>query len=175
MCELLGYQLHIYDSFQGVEPVDSATRAGGYDFSFEYRSPESVLQTHLVAYGRPAVCTIHPGWFADTLAVAPVSGPVRLVYIDCDLAKGTRETLMGVLPSLTRDGWVFSQDFHIDPIRAYLTDPVSWQALGVAAPSIRRAGPCLAAMRWENQATAAHVRSDTHSVEGDRQNVRTVH
>jgi O-methyltransferase len=162
-CELLGYELHIYDSFQGVEPVDAITRRGGYDFSFEYSSPQSVLRRNLAEYGRPTVCTIHPGWFADTLAIDGVKSPVRLAYIDCDLAKGTQETLRGVLPSLTSDGWVFSQDFHIDPIRAYLTDPASWDALGVAAPSIQRAGPCLAAMRWRHQAAATAQTKPDHA------------
>ena len=147
MCAMLGYELHIFDSFQGVEPRAATDRTTDYDFSFEYSSPESVLRRNLDEYGCPAVCRIHKGWFADTLGQHPLTQPVRLAYIDCDIAKGTREVLGGVLPAMAPDGWIFSQDFAISPVRAYLTDPASWRALGVPMPSIREFGPCLAGIR----------------------------
>jgi O-methyltransferase len=146
--ELLGYRLEIFDSFEGVEPRDPAHPRDGYDFSFEYSSPESVLRRHLDQYGRPQVCSIHKGWFADTLARRPLRRSVRLGYIDCDADKGTREALAGIVPALAADGWIFSQDFHIAPVRAFLNNPVSWRALGVDMPAIRSVGPCLAAIRF---------------------------
>ena len=150
IAELLGYRLEIFDSFQGVEPRAPGDASGDYDFSFEYSSPESVLRRHLEDYGQPGVCGIHRGWFADTLAQRPLRGPVRLGYIDCDVAKGTREALVGIVPALAPDGWIFSQDFHIAPVRGFLNDPASWRALGVTMPAIRAVGPCLAAIRFEH-------------------------
>lgn len=43
---------------------------------------------------------------------------VNVVYIDCDLAKGTQEVLDSVLPRLR--GVVFSQDYGIGPVRELL-------------------------------------------------------
>ncbi len=147
LCRMLGYRLEVYDSFQGVEPRAPGDTSTSYDFSGEYSMPESVLRGNLERYGEPQVCSIHPGWFADTLASRPPAKPVRLVYIDCDLAKGTREALTGVVPALASDGWIFSQDFQIEPVRSYLCDKSTWRELGVAPSSIRRLGPCLAAIR----------------------------
>ena len=72
----------------------------------------------------------HQGWFSDTLARKPLIGPVRVVYIDCDVAKGTSEVLTGVVAQLVPDARVFSQDFRIEPVRALLQDPRTWERFG---------------------------------------------
>jgi hypothetical protein len=71
ICKMLGYRLCIYDSFEGVEPLSQEEKKDSYDFSGEYASPESVLRKNLTRFGEPNVCSIHKGWFADTLAICP--------------------------------------------------------------------------------------------------------
>ncbi len=124
--------------------MSAADRARSFDFSGSFRASADVLQRNLARFGEPDVCAIHPGWFADTLAHTPVPAPVKLAYIDCDLAKGTIEVLRGVLPSLAEDGTVFSQDCHIPCVFDVLSDAATWTALGQPAPRIERLGPQLA-------------------------------
>jgi hypothetical protein len=57
--------------------------------------------------------------------------PIRVVYIDCDLAKGTREVLNGVAPYLTEDALIFSQDYHIAAVRKLFADRSTWRSLGL--------------------------------------------
>jgi O-methyltransferase len=133
-CSLMGFDLHIYDSFQGVEPLSDDEKRGSYDFSGEYSASESVLKAHLIRYGEPRVCSIHPGWFSESLAARPVSYPVRAVYIDCDVAKGTQEALKGLVPCLVADGFIFSQDYHIPPVRRLLNDMTTWRPFGRGEP-----------------------------------------
>ena len=148
LCNLLGYELHIYDSFAGVEDRSTEDGNSGYDFSGEYAAPEGVLWRNLSQYGEAGICTVHPGWFSDTLARGPVPYPVRVAFIDCDLAKGTYEVLLGIVPSLVQDGWIFSQDFHIPPVKAMLSAPATWQRLGKPQPTLTRLGGCLASLRF---------------------------
>lgn len=148
VCKMLGYKLHIYDSFEGVEEMTSEEKQKSYDFSGEYAAPESVLRSNLIRYGEIGVCSIHKGWFGETLAVAPVAAPVRVAYIDCDLAKGTDEVLIGVMPSLVDDGLIFSQDFHIKAVRGLLHDPNTWKQFGRGNPSITRLCGNLASLRF---------------------------
>lgn len=149
VCKILGYRLHIYDSFEGVEEVPAEEREqAGYDFSGEYAAPESVLRSNLIRYGEVGVCSIHKGWFAETLTVTSVSTPVRVVFIDCDLAKGTSEVLTGVMSRLVDDGWIFSQDFHIKPVRELLRDPNTWKQFNRGNPSITRLCGNLASLRF---------------------------
>ena len=148
ICRMLGYRFCVYDSFAGVEEMQSAEKANNYDFSGEYAAPESVLRDNLARYGEIDICTTHKGWFIDTLATGPVPYRVRLAYIDCDLAKGTKEALTGIVPALADDGWIFSQDFHIKPIQRLLSDPATWGRFGKGVPTIRRLGHQLVSLRF---------------------------
>jgi glycosyltransferase involved in cell wall biosynthesis len=148
ICAALGYRLCIYDSFEGVEAMSAEDKAGTYDFSGHYAASEEVVRGNLSQYGELGICSLHKGWFADTLANARSPHPVRVAYIDCDLAKGTKEALAGIVPSLTSDGWIFSQDFHIDPVVELLSDKSTWLAIGRNSPTICRLGERIASIRF---------------------------
>ena len=147
VCRLLGYRLHVYDSFEGVEAITAEEGESAYDFTGEYAAAEEAVHANVRRFGALEVCETHRGWFADTLAVTPPPGPVRVAYIDCDLAKGTREALEGVVPRLTEDGWVFTQDFHIAPVRELLQDAGTWARLEQSPPTIEPMCHHLAALR----------------------------
>jgi O-methyltransferase len=157
ICKSLGYRLHIYDSFEGVEPVPRKdAKNGEHDFSGEYAAPEAMLQRNLARYGEGSVCAIHKGWFADTLAAQPVPFRVRVAYIDCDLAKGTLEALQGVVPRLVEDGWVFSQDFHLPAVETLLRDAATWRGLGRQSPTLATCCGNMASLRfWKSPEEAA--------------------
>ena len=104
ICKKLGYELWIFDSFKGVERVNESSNG----FAGQYAASQDELMQNLADYGEKSACLVFNGWFSETLARTPLSQPVRLAYIDCDLAKGTREVLQGVLPGLVSDGWLFS-------------------------------------------------------------------
>lgn len=149
VCRLRGYRLRIYDSFQGVEELTPEHQAKEWDFGGQYAAPEQRVLENVRRYGAPEVCETRPGWFSETLARGPVDHPVRVAYIDCDLGKGTLEALQGVVPSLVPDGWIFSQDYHIEPVRRVLHDPETWRPLGRGAPRIRVLGRYLASLRLD--------------------------
>ena len=131
MCKMSGCRLFVYDSFQGVEETDQE----GFDYSGEYAAGLEEVRSYVEEFGEIDVCQFFPGWFADTLAGRELP-PVRAVYIDCDLVKGTYEVLQSVLPSLADDGLVFSQDYHIPVVKKHLHDPDWWKGLGRGLPEI---------------------------------------
>jgi O-methyltransferase len=134
-CRLLGYGLHIYDSFEGVEARTDVE--GQHDFTGEYAAPLETVRQNLVRHGNLSPCTFHKGWFVDTMQPGSVPGPVRLVYIDCDLVKGTKEVLAGVVPVLSDDGVVASQDGQIRAVAEFLARPATWESLGVRVSGTR--------------------------------------
>src|SRR5206468_12874062 len=83
-CHEFGFELHVYDSFEGVESR-TAAEGSSNDFSGQYRAQLDRVREHVREYGAIEVCHFHKGWFADTLAGQPPQMPVRGVYIDCDL------------------------------------------------------------------------------------------
>jgi hypothetical protein len=140
----------IYDSFAGVEtpPLDQQEREEKSFFG-EYAAPEAMVRDNLVKYGEPEVCQIVEGWFRDTLAKAPVPHPVRMAYVDCDLVKGTEEALTGLIPSLVDDGYVFSEDYHIQPVRNMLCKPGSLERFGKGPMVVTPLGEKLAIIRFK--------------------------
>lgn len=149
ICKILGYRLSIYDSFEGVEPMSDNDKIGTYDYTGEYASPMEALVENLQKYGEPDVCDIHKGWFKDTLASNPVSNPVRGAFIDCDLAKGTKESLDGIMPLLVSDGFIFSQDYHIEPVRQFLHALETWEKYKKGIPKIRFLAYNLAIIKFD--------------------------
>ena len=143
----LNLSLHVYDSFQGVEDVSNVP--GEWRYSGQYASAEVTVRRNLERYGSAAPYMTHPGWFSETLGRTPVAVPIAMAYIDCDIAKGTYEALRGIVGSLAPHAVVFSQDFHIAPVIALLTNPETWARLGVPAPRITRLGRNLAKLSWD--------------------------
>ncbi|MGD8414516.1 MAG: TylF/MycF/NovP-related O-methyltransferase [Candidatus Latescibacterota bacterium] len=145
VCKEFGYRLYVYDSFQGVEATDQE----GHDFTGEYAAELESVKANIERFGELDVCRFFPGWFADTIVEDPVTEPVRAVYIDCDLAKGTNEVLQGVLPALSGDGVIFSQDYHIPAVRKMLEDPETWRGFGKPEPKIEYLCHNLARIYWD--------------------------
>ncbi len=121
VAQMLGYKLLVFDSFQGVEHVPNNS------FSGKYAAGIDQVRSNVRNFGEIKACKFVPGWFSQTLKIKPVSDPVRVVYIDCDLAKGTLEALYGVVPKLTEDGIIFSQDYHIAEVKNLLNNDSTWK------------------------------------------------
>jgi hypothetical protein len=115
VCDALGYELWVYDSFAGVEA--HVPEEGEYDFTGEYQATPDVLRANLDRFGRRGVVTIVEGWFAETLGAGRVPDRVRAALIDCDLGKGTQEVVAGLEGHLAPDARLFTQDFHIPEVR----------------------------------------------------------
>jgi O-methyltransferase len=147
VCQLFGCPFHIYDSFEGVPPMRSEELAGGnFNFSGTYASPEEVLRLNLAKYGAASQCEIHKGWFSDTMKSIPYR--TKVAFIDCDLARSTSDALNGIVPSLSEDGSVFSQDFHISPVREFLRAETTWIKLGRGVPKIAHQVRNLVKISW---------------------------
>jgi len=130
ICSMLGYKLLVFDSFAGVEPQP------GNPFSGQYAAALELVKKNVSRYGEIDVCEFVPGWFADTLAKQPVQHPISVVYLDCDLAKGTYEVLQGILPSLRQNGTVCSQDYHIHEVKVLLDSDDTWSEFALPKPKI---------------------------------------
>ena len=152
LCKLLGYQLVIYDSFEGVEHMKPLEWE--HDFSGEYAAEEQVVWENLKTYGEADVCQTIRGWFSDTMAAGKVPFKVRLAYIDCDIAKGTKEALIGVVPALTEKGYIFSQDCHIPSVLKLLTNTATWSDLQIPAPLVKRLDRYLVRFTFETAQTS---------------------
>lgn len=92
--------VHGFDAFEGLPQMWGDQPAGLYSTGGEL--PEVAANT-----------TLHPGWFAETLPDFARDAPaLRLVHVDCDLYRSTRDAL-DVLRPLLRPGTVIVFDEYL--------------------------------------------------------------
>jgi O-methyltransferase len=137
VCKLFGYEVHVYDSFQGVK-----------EWNYLFAAPQKAVESNIAKYGELSVCFFHAGWFSETFLDGPVPFPVRMVYIDCDVAGPTKEVMNGVLPALVRDGVIYTQDYHLDDVKEMFADPKTWTDLHVPPPTLKPIIRNLARIFW---------------------------
>ncbi|PIP79770.1 MAG: hypothetical protein COW85_00195 [Ignavibacteria bacterium CG22_combo_CG10-13_8_21_14_all_37_15] len=137
-CKMQGLTLHIFDSFEGVEPLSPELKSIEYDFAGLYAASEEFVWNNLKRFGEPDICKTYKGWFCNTMKPGNIIHPVRTVFIDCDLAKGTTEVLDGIIPKLAKDGIIFSQDYQFPTVRALLNDKNTWTRYGKGLPEVKK-------------------------------------
>jgi hypothetical protein len=62
-----------------------------------------------------------PGWFKDTLPVAPVRR-LALLRLDCDMYGSTFETLTNLYPKVSAGGYIIINDYVLRPCRKAVAD-----------------------------------------------------
>ena len=145
LCEAFNYPLHVFDSFAGVE-FNAESSEEESRFFGEYVGPLDQVRNNVKTFGCLEVCTFHKGWFEDTMR--EVQFPVRLAYIDCDLSKGTKEVLSVVVPNLSKDGIVYTQDYQITSLRKMLHETSTWTNLNLPVPTVNHIARNLATLKF---------------------------
>jgi O-methyltransferase len=147
-CKLLGYRLHVFDSFEGVPPLTEQEKQTSYDFSFEYAATESEVRANIQRFGEIDWCITHRGLFRDTFRNPAIDELVGVLYVDCDTLQGTREVIEGVAPKLTTASILFSQDCHIPVIADYFERVETWDSLGLPGARVQRHCGSLSSVRF---------------------------
>lgn len=145
LCQAFHYPLHVFDSFSGVE-FNTESSEEEAKFFGEYIGPFEQVKSNIKTFGCLEVCTFHKGWFEDT--INEVQFPVRMAYIDCDLSKGTKEILSVVVPNLSKDGTVYTQDYQIISLRTMLHKKSTWDTLKLPEPKINHVARNLATLKF---------------------------
>ncbi|MEO7961306.1 MAG: TylF/MycF/NovP-related O-methyltransferase [Ginsengibacter sp.] len=145
-CAVSGRQLHIYDSFAGVEPGDPSNREA--HFFGTYVGAEEIVRRNVERFGDMAVCTFHKGWFIESFKNYDMK--TGIVYIDCDLTKATMEVITAVQPHLLDGGKIFTQDYHISSVREALHDTKTWEMLHILPPKIQKLERNTASLNWDH-------------------------
>lgn len=138
ICNMMGYKLHVYDSFEGVEVGDINSEDAKHESLFygTYVGPIDMVKNNIAKYGVLDSCVFIKGFFADSMK--DFNHKVKVAYIDCDLAKGTKEVIEAILPNLVPSARIFSQDYHIKTINTMLNSQEFWNSLNVATPTVKK-------------------------------------
>jgi hypothetical protein len=109
ICEAVGRQLIVYDSFEGLPPPtgnDEYARADGTGF---LRGDLHVVQANVARFGRIERCAFRKGWFRDSLPKH--TEPIVLAFIDVDYQASLDDCVRNLWPHLTAQGYLFVDEY----------------------------------------------------------------
>lgn len=130
LAKMLGKELHIFDSFEGIpeNEEDHRTSLFGMEVAFpqgDYAGTLDEVRSAIDRYGELSVCTFHQGLFAETMP--SFDKPVSVAYVDVDLAGSTRDCVKHLYPLLEPGGALLSQDGHLPLVIDVLEDRSFWR------------------------------------------------
>lgn len=102
-CSLLGIQMHIYDSFEGLPPSDS-----GYYRTGDFRGGLDEVKSNIEQFGVIDGVSFHRGFFADSLAREPAPDLMTL-WMDVDLFSSAQD-VMPAAAKVSPEGAIFSHE-----------------------------------------------------------------
>ena len=109
MCDVVGRELYVYDSFEGLPPALEGDQYAEPDGAGFLSAGIDQVKAHVARHGAPDRCTFVKGWFADT--VAHHKPPIVLMYLDVDYQASLRDCILGLWPKLTSRGYCFIDEF----------------------------------------------------------------
>jgi hypothetical protein len=102
-CDLLGIEMHVFDSFEGLPASDSREYLAG-----EFKGTLEEVRENVGQFGSLRPVVFHKGFFADSLrAFAPP--PLMTIWMDVDLDLSARD-VMRVFRRIDERGAIFSHE-----------------------------------------------------------------
>lgn len=102
-CALLGLQMHVFDSFEGLPSSPESGYGAG-----QYAGSLNDVRDHVTRFGAIAAVTFHKGFFADSLR-AFTPPPLLCLWMDVDLESSARD-LAPAVDQLDPRGTLFSHE-----------------------------------------------------------------
>ena len=109
ICAVVGRELHVYDSFEGLPPPTPGDKASSIWTTGTYAGALETVKRNITEHGDISVCTFHKGWLADTLPHH--EDPVVLAYVDVDFQASLHDCVTGLWPHLTDSGYMFVDEY----------------------------------------------------------------
>jgi hypothetical protein len=109
VCEIVGRELVVYDSFEGLPAPDPRDKYGNPFMEGILDADLEQVKANVHRYGAVERCTFVKGFFADTLPHH--EQPVVLCFLDVDLQGSLHDCVINLWPHLTEKGYVFIDEY----------------------------------------------------------------
>jgi hypothetical protein len=105
VCRIVGRELFVFDSFQGLPQGSSCDREAAHYSKGDWRGSFEEVSNNIRRYGDFATCTLVRGWFDETLPL--FSREIALAYVDVDLEASLDTCIKNIWPRLSDSGFLF--------------------------------------------------------------------
>lgn len=109
VCEIVGRELIVYDSFEGLPAPDPRDKYGNPFSKGLLDADVEQVRANVRRYGAIGPCTFVKGFFADTLPHH--EQPTVLCFLDVDLQGSLHDCVINLWPRLTEQGYVFIDEY----------------------------------------------------------------
>jgi O-methyltransferase len=125
ICQAVGRQLIVYDSFEGLpvgdanDSIPTTMSTGALEGSLED------VRANVTRYGAIDVCEFRKGFFSDSLPSH--SEPIALCFLDVDFQMSIHQCLVNLWPHLIDEGYLFTDDYTILDLCAVFFSEEFWR------------------------------------------------
>jgi hypothetical protein len=125
VCEIVGRELIVYDSFEGLPPPEPNDIYAKAEATGMLRGDLEVVQQNVRDNGAFDVCTFRKGWFSDTLPHH--AEPVVMCFLDVDWQASLHDCILNLWPKLTDKGYVFIDEYVLTDYCALFWSEKYWR------------------------------------------------
>ncbi len=108
-CDLVGRELVVYDSFEGMPPPVAGDIYSNDEATGGLRGTLDTVRGNIARGGVLDVCTFRQGWFEDTLPHH--REPIVMCFLDVDWQASLDDCLRNLWPHLVESGLVFIDEY----------------------------------------------------------------
>jgi hypothetical protein len=132
VADIVGRDLIVYDSFEGLPRGEEHDRNARPDFEGFFRGDVDVVRRNVERYGVGERVTLRKGWFDTTLP--DHREPVVLCFLDVDYQASLHDCIVNLWPHLTPRGYVFIDEYMLIDYCALFFSERFWKENFDAAP-----------------------------------------
>jgi O-methyltransferase len=124
-CDVVGRELIVYDSFEGLPPPTENDKYAKADATGFLRADLDVVRRNVERFGAIERCSFRKGWFSDTLA--DHTEPIVLAFLDVDYQASLDDCIRHLWPHLTDKGYVFIDEYVLTDYCALFWSERYWR------------------------------------------------
>jgi O-methyltransferase len=124
-CEIVGRELIVYDSFEGLPPPEENDKYAKDEATGFLAADLELVQSNVRRFGAPDRCTFRKGWFSDTLPRH--DEPIVLAFLDVDYQASLDDCVRNLWPHLTEKGYVFIDEYVLTDFCALFWSERYWR------------------------------------------------
>ena len=124
MCEIVGRELYVYDSFEGLPAAATGDKYGNPDGAGFLSAGLEQVKAHVESHGAPQVCTYVKGWFEDTTPHHQL--PIALLFLDVDYQSSLTDCILNLWPKLVGSGYCFIDEYVFNDYCALFWSEKFW-------------------------------------------------
>lgn len=124
-CEVVGRELIVYDSFEGLPPPTANDKYAKEEATGFLRAELDVVRENVRRFGAVERCSFRKGWFSDTLSQH--TEPVVLAFLDVDYQASLDDCIRNLWPHLTDRGYVFIDEYVLTDYCALFWSERYWK------------------------------------------------